>query len=133
MRDLEQLMWMVPFAVPILAIVGGITIAIVKLLGQQRLAELERRERIAAIERGIDPAKLPPVADYENDGGSSRTRRAHGLMIGGLVCAAIGISLIIGLKALEPRENHWVLGMMPLLVGGALLLSSFVIWPRGGK
>jgi hypothetical protein len=135
MGDLEQLFWMIPFAVPILAIVGGITIAIVKILGQQRLAELERRERIAAIERGIDPAKLPPItsiADFESGGGSSRTRRAHGLMIGGLICVAIGISLMIGLRALEPNESHWVLGTMPLLVGVALLVSAVVIWPRGG-
>ncbi len=137
MRDLDDLMWMVPFAIPMIAIIGGITIAILKLVGQQRLAELERRERIAAIERGIDPAKLPPVSTpygYENGhGGGSRTRRAQGLMIGGLICVAIGISLMIGLYAIEPRENHWALGTMPLLVGIALLLSSYVIWPRGDR
>ena len=32
-------------------IVGGIITGIVRLLGQQRLAELQQRERIAAIER----------------------------------------------------------------------------------
>ena len=49
------------FAIPIIAIVGGITAGIVRTLGRQRLIELAQRERIAAIERGVDPSKLPPL------------------------------------------------------------------------
>ena len=47
--------------IPIVAIIGGITVAIVRTIGQQRLAELAHRERIAALERGVDPSKLPPA------------------------------------------------------------------------
>lgn len=45
-------------SIPLIAIIGGLTVAIVKMLGRQRLEELARRERIAAIERGIDPSRL---------------------------------------------------------------------------
>src|SRR5207248_4823258 len=45
------------FSIPIVAIVGGITAGIVRTLGNQRLMELAQRERIAAIERGVDPSK----------------------------------------------------------------------------
>ena len=42
--------WMVAvFAIPMVAIIGGITMGILRVQGQQRLAELARRERIAAI------------------------------------------------------------------------------------
>jgi hypothetical protein len=129
----------VPILIPIIAIIGGITLAIVRTMGQQRLAELERRERIAAIERGVDPAKLPPPSSpyaYENGHGyayGSRMRRAHGLFIGGLVVTAVGISLMLGLRVAEPHEGHWAIGTMPLLIGIALLVAAKVIWPPSEK
>ena len=47
--------------IPIVAIVGGITAAIFRTVGQQKVAEWAMKERIAAIEKGIDPATLPPL------------------------------------------------------------------------
>jgi hypothetical protein len=128
--------WMVAvFVIPLVAMIGGITIGIVRAVGQQRLAELARRERIAAIERGIDPDKLPQAADLDGfdpyGAGNGRLRRAHGLMIGGLVLIAVGIGLMLLLKQVEPSKSHWVLGVMPFLIGWALLLASRVVWPKG--
>ncbi|HEU4724787.1 MAG TPA: DUF6249 domain-containing protein [Candidatus Eisenbacteria bacterium] len=138
MHDIERLMWsIIPFAIPVIAIIGGITMGVIRIMGQQRLAELERRERIAAIERGIDPSKLPPLSSpytYENGQGSgSRARRAHGLMIGGLILLAVGISMTILLSSVEPDKKIWAVGLMPFLVGIALLISSRVIWPKGDE
>ena len=138
MHDIERLMWsIIPFAIPVIAIIGGITMGVIRIMGQQRLAELERRERIAAIERGIDPSKLPPLSSpysYENGHGSgSRARRAHGLMIGGLILLAVGISMTILLSSVEPDKKIWAVGLMPFLVGIALLISSRVIWPKGDE
>ena len=112
MHELEKIMWsVIPFAIPVLAIIGGITLAIIRITGQQRLAELERRERIAAIERGFDPAKLPAMSNpysYENGhGAGSRARRAHGLMIGGLILLGVGISMMVLLSSIEPDKRIW--------------------------
>src|SRR5258705_2370039 len=85
------------FAIPIVAIVGGITAGIVRTLGQQRLAELAAKERLAAIERGIDPSKLPPPPslgdpmDWSDPGRRHPNRRAQGLMIGGPVTLRGGV------------------------------------------
>jgi len=138
MGDFEKLIWgVLPFMIPIVAIIGGITVAIIRILGAQRLAELERRERIAMIERGLDPAKIPPSANpysYENgQGWGTRSRRAHGLLIGGLVVVAVGISMMIGLGVTESHGASWTLGTMPFLVGLALLISAKVIWPKSDK
>ncbi len=135
MHDIEQLMWgTLPFAIPIIAIIGGITVAIVRITGQQRLAELERKERIAMIERGVDPAKLPPMSSpdaHENGHGwGSRGRRAHGLMVGGLIFLAVGISMMVLLTSIEPDKRIWAIGLMPFLIGVAMLVSSRVIWPK---
>src|SRR5881397_1353510 len=89
--NVESFIPIVALAIPIVAIIGGITAGIIRTLGRQRLIELAQRERIAAIERGVDPAKLTPLPvdalddepetwhmnQYDRD-----RRRAQGLMIG---------------------------------------------------
>jgi len=130
------------FSIPIIAIVGGITAGIVKTLGQQRLLELAQRERIAAIERGIDPSKLPPLPTGRADDDlasiylsprESAKRRAQGLMIGGLVTLAVGVSLGIFLGAIAADEGEpsriWALGLIPSAVGIALLISAWLVRP----
>lgn len=138
MEDLMKVVFTVlPIIIPVVAIVGGITLAIIRTVGQQRIAELERRERIAAIERGLDPSKLPAPSmpgAYENGHGTgNRTRRAHGLLIGGLVTVATGAGMAIFLSAMEPDKSHWTLGLLPIFVGLALLVSAGFVWPRDSK
>src|SRR3954468_3433905 len=87
--DTDFIIPLMIFSIPIVAIIGGITAGIVRILSQHRLLELPTRERIAAIERGVDPSKLPPapVIVEESYGGAARDpkHRYQGLMIGGLV------------------------------------------------
>jgi len=121
------------FLVPIVAIVGGITMGIVRLRGQQRIEELARKERIAAIERGIDPDKIsslsPPLGYGEYGVGNGRLRRAHGLMIAGLVLVASGIGIAVLVQSQEPSKSQWTVGLLPGLIGVALLVASRLVWP----
>jgi hypothetical protein len=122
-------------AIPIVAIIGGITVAVVRTLGQQRLAELAHRERIVALERGVDPSKLPPppVLDYGPAYGTyNPQRRYHGLLIGGIVCLVVGLSVAAFLRIMETDKNAWSVGLIPAGVGVALLLSAALIKPRNG-
>lgn len=124
------------FAIPIVAIVGGITAGIVRTLGRQRLVEMAQRERIAAIERGIDPSKLPPLPfadDSPGDIGDSDRRRAQGLMVGGIVTTAAGLGLGLFLHLFREttgEEGLWAVGLMPGLIGVGLLLSSWLVRPK---
>jgi hypothetical protein len=122
------------FSIPIVAIAGGITAGIVKSIGQQRLAELSQRERIAAIERGVDPAKLPAPVMYHGDEMAlspyeHARRRSQGLIIGGLIVLAVGVSLGIFLQLVSGEENLWAVGLIPGSVGVALLLSAWIVRP----
>ncbi|MGE5177630.1 MAG: DUF6249 domain-containing protein [Bacteroidota bacterium] len=132
MNDLLSMVFL--FIIPVIAIIGGITMGIIRTVGQQRMAELARRERIAAIERGIDPDKLPPQASpegYDVYGvGNGRLRRAHGLMISGSILIAVGLGLFVLLKVMQPNDANWVVGSIPLFVGLALMFSSRVVWPK---
>ena len=133
---MEDIFRLFTLAIPILAIVGGISVAIVRILTQARLEELARRERIALIERGADPAKLPPLGGGGDDMygfGDSRLRRAHGLVIGGFILMAVGVAMAFLLTSVEPSKNYWVIGLGPLLVGFALLGSAAIVWPRKKK
>ena len=129
----------IALSIPIVAIVGGITAGIVRTLGRQRLIELAQRERIAAIERGVDPSKLAPLpvtalddepetwnmSQYDRD-----RRRARGLMIGGIVTLAVGLGLMAFLNFISNEEHVWAVGIIPATVGVALLLCSFLVRPK---
>jgi hypothetical protein len=122
---------MMVFAIPIVAIIGGIAVAIVKIVGQQRNQELARRERIAAIERGLDPSSLPTVAE-DLPTPSERVETAktrQGLLIGGLATLFAGFGLGFMLFFLETGQNTWAVGAIPVCVGIALLLSYALIKP----
>ncbi len=137
--DVGEFIPIVALSIPIVAIIGGITAGIIRTLGRQRLIELAQRERIAAIERGVDPAKLAPLpvaalddepetwsmSQFERD-----RRRAQGLMIGGIVTFAVGIGLMAFLSVMEEHGNAWAVGIIPASVGIALLLSAFLVRPR---
>ena len=119
--------------IPIILVVGGITLAIVRVFTQARLEELARRERIAAIERGADPEKLAAIVGAGSDPyalGNSRLKRAHGLLIGSFILMGVGLGLSLVFYLVEPHEEHWVIGILPIFVGVALLASSLVVWPR---
>jgi hypothetical protein len=128
------------FSIPMVAIVGGIVAGIVKSLGQQRLAELAQRERMLAIEKGIPPDQLPPLAlpAALGDAGltfeQSQLRRAQGLTIGGIICVAVGLAIMIFLQHIpDGRDKQlWVVGVIPLFVGLALLISAWIVRPRKG-
>jgi len=136
--DSGVLVPMMIFMIPIVAIAGGITAGIVRMLGQMRMMELARRERIAAIERGVDPEKLPPLplsAGQFDDHGNLvpheqlPMRRAQGLLIGGIVTLAVGIGIALMMRLLpdEDARRTWAVGLIPMFVGVGLLLSSFLV------
>jgi hypothetical protein len=125
------------FSIPIIAIVGGITAGIVKTVSRHRLVELAQRERIAMIERGIDPSKLPPLSLGEiSDEGPMLTpadaarRRAQGLLVGGLVTLAVGVSLSVMLHFVADEAGVWAVGLIPGAIGVALLLSAWLVYPK---
>ena len=133
----------IPFmvlSIPIIAIVGGITAGIVRMIQRQRAFELMQRERIAAIERGLDPDKIASMQRpllYDDHGiytdpNMAAARLRQGLMIGGIVTLFTGIALSVFLNGISDGERGvWMVGLIPAAVGVALLLSAALIRPIG--
>lgn len=114
------------------AILGGIVSGIVRSFQRQRMVELVQRERIAMIERGADPEKLPPLTDSAlitalghgiGDERILAARRRQALVISGLVFTffGLGLGLLLGMVA---GDNVWAVGGIPFSIGLALLLGS---------
>ena len=137
MFDADFMIPLMIFSIPIIAIAGGVVSGIVRSAGRQRLIELAQRERIAAIERGIDPSKLPPPPSLDDTfpgwSDESQKSRAQSLMIGGLITVFGSAGLLTALLLIEPDHNKpvWAVGLVPMFVGAALLISAWLIWPRG--
>ena len=126
-----------------IAIIGGIASGMVRGFQRQRMVELLQRERVALIERGVDPEKIPALnqqAIVTAFGGGiadervSAEKRKQVLVIVGLVFTFIGIGLGFFLSQVAGDDHVWAVGLMPLSIGLALLLGSRVVKaPDAGK
>jgi hypothetical protein len=123
--------------IPIIAILGIVASAILTVHSRARIRELEIRERIAMIERGLVPP--PEVDPHGFDRAMDRLERAQ---VGGLVFApraarhrrsgvilmgvGLGLMVLIGLSEEAGDLRHAVgVGGFLVIVGLAFFLSSF--------
>ena len=117
-----------PFLIPIVAIIGAFTYAVVQTLARARVRELEVRERIAMIERGLVP---PPEVDprgfdramdrYERyrDRSPGRHRRAGVTLMG----VGFGLMLLIGVAGDSMSSG--------IGVGGFLVIMGLAFFING--
>lgn len=111
----------------VLAALLGWLIALAIFLGFIALLRyIDHRERMAMIERGIDPYRL------------RRRRRGMGVLRAGLIVGMVGLALTIGLyplgyilpavvTATPLHVGPWLLpGLIPLGVGAALVISYYL-------
>jgi uncharacterized membrane protein len=103
-------------AIPILAVCGGVLIAITAIIVGGHKKEQEHRERLVAMEKGIIPP--PPAEEAERPKHSSR--RANGLVMTG-----IGLALTIAMTVANGRESG-VWGLIPLFIGIGLLIAGSI-------
>jgi hypothetical protein len=83
----------------------------------------ETIKKVAESTGGGASAALEIMREQER---SERRRHREGLKLGGLITAAVGIGLMIFLRAVERVEPVYLAGLIPLLVGGALLGYVFL-------
>ncbi|PYR31036.1 MAG: hypothetical protein DMF92_06700 [Acidobacteria bacterium] len=115
--------------VPIVAIVGGITLAAIKTMAKARIRELQIRERIAMIEKGlvpppeVDPSGFDLAMDRHEradwTAGAPRHRRA------GITLMGVGFGLMV-LIAFAGHDRSSALGVGGFLVvlGAAFFINS---------
>ncbi len=58
-------------------------------------------------------------------------QQVEGLRLGGFVLLAVGLGLGVMLELLSPSQNLWSVGLIPALIGVALLAYLFFFVARG--
>ncbi len=119
MSDLKHIL---PLLIPIIAIVMGIGMGMLGFwLDYQkkiRIFELHHKERMLAIERGMEV----PVLPLELLQGSNKPKATlAGSLRWGLVWLFLGVAIAIG-HVFNDRSDTAVWALMPIAVGLALLL-----------
>ena len=109
--------------IPLFGIVFGILVAIVVIVTQHRQkiqrAELRHKERLAAIDKGLE---LPPEME-DPDGAGKRSR--SGSLRSGLIGLGIGIVLYFAIGKVAD-EDVALFGLIPAAVGLANLIFYYV-------
>ena len=104
----------VAIMIPIITVMGGVLIAIVAIIVEAKKKELVHKERLVAMEKGIEipqPPKEPERPAY------LKNRSA------GLVITLLGIALVIAIWVPAGAVGG-VWGFVPLAIGIGLLISS---------
>jgi hypothetical protein len=57
-------------------------------------------------------------------------KRQEGQRLGGLITAAVGIGVMAFLRTIGPDRPVYMIGVIPLLVGFALLCYSYMLAPK---
>ena len=126
----------VPVAAMLVPIVGSI--ALFTFLAIATWSDARRKEREAyyrsetlkkIAESSGEAAKstLELMREQENN---FLKRRLEGLKIGGLVTTAVGIGVMVLLRGLVNDEPVYLTGLIPLLIGVALLAYPFLLAPK---
>jgi hypothetical protein len=125
-----------PVAATLIPVVGSI--ALFSFLGVASWSEARRKER----EAYYTGEALKKIAESSGDGAKSAVeylreqnrniavRRMEGLKLGGLITAAVGIGVMALLRGLAHEEPVYLVGVIPLLIGVALLVYVFLLAPK---
>jgi hypothetical protein len=109
-----------------LMLLAGIAVLLMAMYGRRRIRELEYRERIAMIERGLIPSPEQRTAASELTRGESRgtgtvtrTRSAGVILVG----FGLGLMVLIAFAAGSPMVGFGIGGAFALL-GGAFIVNA---------
>ena len=129
----EGMVGVIALLVPIVG-----SIALFSFLGVAAWSDARRKEREAYYKSEA----LKKIAESSGEGAKSALellreeernsvkRRIEGMKIGGLVTAAVGIGLLALLRGLVHDEPVYLVGLIPLLIGVALLIYPFMLAPK---
>jgi len=128
---------LIPMAAMLVPIVGSI--ALFSFLAVAAWSDARRKEREAyytsetlkkIAETSGEGAKAAMDMLHEQERNMMRRRR-DGQKLGGLITFAVGIGIMVFLKAVARDEpGAYLSGLIPLLVGAALLVYAYVLAPK---
>ena len=89
-----------------------------------------RTELLKRIAESQGDAAQKVLEMMREDERAAQIRRHEGMKLAGLIVLAVGIALMPLLAKLEPSEPVWLVGLIPALVGAALLVYILFLAPK---
>ena len=124
MQDIAELKHIMPFMIPIVAIVMGVGIGMLAIWIDYRkkreIFELHHKERLLAIERGMEVPPLPQAL-FDDGRRSGRMTVAGDYLRRGLLWLLVGLAISTAL-ALNEYLSSAAWGLIPIAVGLAYLI-----------
>ena len=122
--------WIIALIIPVVAIFGVFSFLSIAAWSDARRKEREEFYRSETLKKLADVpgTGAAAVMEYLREEERTKARRAfEGVRLGGLVTTAVGLALIV-----VGPGTAWFIGAIPLSVGVALLVHTWLVRPKGG-
>jgi hypothetical protein len=126
----------VAIAIPVIGSIALFSFLSVAVWSDSRRKEREeyyRSETLKKIAESSGEGAKAAIELLREQNNSVTKRRLEGMKLGGLITAVVGIGVMALLHGLVQDEPVYLAGLIPLLVGLALLAYTFVIAPKGAN
>lgn len=115
--------------IPIVAIIMGVGIGMMALWAEHKrksqLLELLHRERLHALDKGLEPPPIPANLAGDGDEAPSAAKSLRW----GVMLVLIGAILWVGIITTGGKGGAWF-GLIPAAVGVANLLYALILWKK---
>ncbi len=120
------------FSLPMALFLAVGAVALFSFISVASWSDNRRREREAfykseTLKKFADMPSSDALAVLREEDRLATRQRQEGIKLGGLVTAAAGIGVMAFFRALVPDRPVYVLGLIPFLVGGALLAYTYLL------
>jgi len=116
-----------PFLIPIVIVTGAFAVGIVAMVLNSKAKDRKHRERMFLAEKGMAiPPELYEAQKEESKPDGYRAGRAW-LIILGILCIFIGISVMMMLGIRDGGMYRAVGGLVPIFIGAGFLVSERLI------
>jgi len=123
----------VAIAIPVVGSIALFSFLSVAAWSDARRKEREeyyRNETLKKIAESSGEGAKAAIELLREQNNSVARRRLEGMKLGGLITAVVGVGVMVLLHGLEHDEPVYLVGLIPLLIGLALLLYTFFLAPK---
>ena len=89
-----------------------------------------RAETMRRLAESSGEGAKAPIELMREQSRQEQAKKREGMMVGGLINIAVGVALMIFLRALVGNQPVYLCGLIPGLIGVALLTYALLLAPR---
>jgi hypothetical protein len=123
------------FPLPMALFLSVGAIAVFSFVSVATWSDNRRREREAfykseALKKLAESPTTEVLAVLREEERIAAKRRNEGIRLGGLITTATGLGVMAFFRLLVDDRPVWAMGLVPLLIGLAMLAHSFLLTPK---